>query len=94
MNAACIKTPQDEKKRSNVIDLTALESEKARNQTRTCLVAFLAAVVLAAGFFMSGILLPRWVETITPLTVWWSMTLEAFGFGFTLVSRWINRNAL
>jgi hypothetical protein len=75
-------------------DLVALESEKARAQTITCLISTIVTGVLALATFAVGASLPCIVDVVTPITVWVSMAMEAAAIGLGAVSRWISRNAL
>ena len=82
------------KKHRKVIDLTAIDTDKARAQTITCMGATLITSILAIACWVCGICLPIWVETVTDITVWIAMGLAFTGFGLMAVSRWINRNTL
>lgn len=78
----------------DIIDLTAVETERADAQTLVCVVAELVSVALTLGLMVSGFCLSMWVETITPVTVWVSIGMVAAGVGFAIIARWINVHAL
>ena len=81
-------------RRGPIIDLAALPVGKARSQAIVCIGAALTCMVLAFALVICGAYLPLWVETVTPVTVWISMGMEAAGLTVFAVSRWISRNAL
>ena len=78
----------------DIIELTAVESERADAQTLVCVVAEIVSVALTLGLLVAGFCLSMWVETITPITVWVSIGMVAAGVGFAAIARWINSHAL
>ena len=78
----------------DIIELTAVESERADAQTLVCVVSEIVSVALTLGLLVAGFCLSMWVETITPITVWVSIGMVAAGVGFAAIARWINSHAL
>jgi len=83
-----------EARRGRIIDLEALPAGKARSQAIVCIAAALVCITLCGGLILGGAALPVFMTTVTPVTVWICMGMEALGFGFGALARWISRNAL
>lgn len=78
------------------VDLTAVETGKARAQTKICIAAELVCIAVAALSFIAGAalpVLPMFRQGLTPIITWVSMGLEAVAFAMSALARWIDSNA-
>lgn len=75
------------------IDMVAIEVTKANAQNMTCFITFVATTVLAIALMLVACVLPA-KSTVTEITCWTSMLLEAISIGLGCIAYWIKRNAL
>ena len=76
------------------IDAVAMPVGKANAQQSTCFITFLATGLLSVAMMLVACVLPAMIETVTEITCWISMGLEAVSIGLGYVAAWIKRNAL
>lgn len=83
-------------RRLMAVDLTAVETGKARAQAKICIAAELVCIAVAAISFIAGAalpVLPVLRNGLSPYITWISMGLEALAFAMGGLARWIDRNA-
>ena len=83
-------------RRAISVDLTAVETGKARAQAKICIAAELVCIAVSALSFIAGAalpVLPMFRNGLTPIITWISMGLEAVSFAMSALARWIDRNA-
>lgn len=75
------------------VDMVAIQTKKANAQNLTCFISFVAAAALAVILMVVACVLPA-IVTVTEVTCWISMALEAAAIGLGFVAYWIKTNAL
>lgn len=76
------------------IDAVAMPVEKANAQQYTCFITFVTTGFLSIALMLVACVLPAMITTVTEITCWISMGLEAISIGLGCVAFWIKRNAL
>ena len=80
--------------RKKMIDMVAITPKRANAQSLTCFITFITAAFISVAMMLVACVLPTMVETVTEITCWISMGLEAGSIIVGYLAAWIKNNTL